>query len=97
MIAPAPVQMVVMTAAELEELIERAVRAAIPQMQPPNRWSWLGPIKGSKRFGISPQAWGELIDCGRLPHVVRKSRGGRLTRFVRETDAVRVLTPQGAA
>jgi hypothetical protein len=87
---------VVISTEDLRALIREEVRAAVPQMDTPSRWKWLGPVNGPKRFGLSPQAWAALLDSGRLPSTLRNARGGRPTRFVREIDAVRVLTPKGA-
>ncbi len=89
-------RMVVMTADELRELLSEVVRAALPQATTASRWKWLGPTMGPRRFGISQESWAKLLASGKLPYVERPSRGGPLTKFVRETDAVRYFTPKGA-
>ncbi len=88
--------MVVMTVDELRAVIREEVRAVVPQMPSASRWKWLGPTAGPRRFGISQQTWAKLLDSGVLPFTQRPSRGGPLTRFVREIDAVKYFTPKGA-
>lgn len=89
-------ELVVLDADSIRALIREELRAILAS-EPPSRWKWLGTKVGPKRFGLTRDAWLKLIADGVLPAQHRRGPGGKVIPFVRESDAVRALTPKESA
>ena len=94
-----PVAMVLLTAEQLEELLQRAVEQGAKRVlscndeQPRTKVPrvLLSIAELGKRYGVGRIQTKKLIADGSLPAVERTARGGRLGSFVRVEDADRVL------
>lgn len=86
---------VVMSPAELEALVERAVEKALKAKTPtPAASSGKSTITvpmACRRYGIGRLALMDLINNGKLPSTTRKMRGGRNGHVLRVVDCERVI------